>query len=44
MKKFLIILLIVLALCFISYNHTPKSISLKYVDTITIKLLSFLLK
>lgn len=41
MKKFLIILLIVLALCFISYNHTPKSISLKYVDTITIKLLSF---
>lgn len=41
MKKFLIILLIVLTLCFISCNYDPKSISLKYVDSITIKLLYF---
>lgn len=41
MKKFLIILLIVLTLCFISCDYNPKSISLKYVDSITIKLLYF---
>lgn len=41
MKKFLIILLIVLTLCFISCDYNPKSISLKYVDSITIKLLCF---
>lgn len=41
MKKFLIILLIVLTLCFISCGYNPKSISVKYIDSITIKLLYF---
>lgn len=41
MKRFLIILLIVLDICTISCNYNPKSISLKYVDNITIKLLYF---